>query len=152
MTRDERLDRCERILASIRVTAQFLSERVSELEIQTRFMLSLMRVAKPGTATTLVGANGKPQLEIVDGFTIYHAFGGRAKTLDLLETELLTVRFTERALEIKHAGDARTVEAILDALIVEFRAQREEESLTRDHRPDTDADSEDDFDTNAPVH
>lgn len=124
MTRDERLIRLERTMQALIENQQAFSERLTEVEVQARFALSIIKVAKrPDTA--LVTENGEPRIEIMDGWTAYSKSDGRDKMLDILEREYLTPRFTEQGLEIKHAGDPRTVEAIIDSLIDDYRTKRD---------------------------
>ena len=101
------------------LTMQHQAETITELQIQCRFLMGAMKVIRPGSNTKLVGANGAPRLDIVDGWTIYTQYNGRGKMLEILQQEYEHHNRVMRATLLKNDGDPRELSEIIHAIISE---------------------------------
>lgn len=130
MTRDQ----LERQVRELTDTALLQSERIAEMEVQTRFLMNAMRMIKPGMRpSTVIGVDGKPaRLATIDGHEAYTRYGGRQQTLDILSAELRGRILLATAMElIEDHGDTRPIHEILTAL------------AAKDHQRDRDGSGED---------
>jgi hypothetical protein len=130
MTRDEMLVH----LAQENVA---LSERVTELEIQSRFALNNQRMFKPGAIM-----DAKGQREMITGWDAYANHGGRAYTLTVLETEYIANIVADMAKEKVDNGDTRPVEEIIAECRTAYWQQREQREAERDRAGDGRSDPE----------
>lgn len=126
MTRDERLQRCERLIVRALKQNDRLSERITELEVQSRFVMSCLKMKKPGTTAGLLDADNRPVIEIIDGWAAYTHFGGREKTLELLQEEFIELRLLDAVQEKIKNGDTRPYEEIRSECEAIFNAARQE--------------------------
>lgn len=88
MTRDERLLRLEACVQKQTALLNDLLEQIAETNLKIRFIFATMRVVDTRQATSaLIGADGKRQIAMLDGYTAYMT-SGRDLALAVVEKEL----------------------------------------------------------------
>lgn len=103
-------------LSETRDAVVLQAAELSELRVQCRFLMGVIKIARPGVKQALVGPDGKPKLDLVDGLKIYRDYGGRDLTLNLLGREMHDDLLLMRAQELQANGDQREISAIVNAL------------------------------------